>query len=63
MVGINLIRALVATIALTSIGIVWYKIVVTPNLPMPIFQGLSFTAIMVVFAWVAVGCPKGKGKK
>lgn len=47
-------------LGITSSGVMWWKVLTTPNIPLPALQGLIFTAVMAFLVWFALGFPKKK---
>lgn len=53
-------KYLVILFGITASGAVWWKVLTTPNIPLPTLQGLIFTAVMAFLVWFALGFPKKK---
>ena len=53
-------KYLVILLGITSSGVMWWKVLTTPNIPSPVLQGLIFTAVMAFLVWFALGFPKKK---
>ena len=47
-------------LGITSSGVMWWKVLTTPNIPLPALQGLIFTGVMAFLVWFALGFPKKK---
>lgn len=53
-------KYLVILLGITASGVMWWKVLTTPNIPSPALQGLIFTAVMAFLVWFALGFPKKK---
>ncbi len=42
--------------------VIWWKVLTTPDIPSPIFQGVIFSLIMAFFVWFLLGFPMIKRK-
>lgn len=38
-------------------GLMWWKILTTPDIPWPVFQGVVYSLVMAMFVWMALGFP------
>lgn len=53
-------KYLVILLGITASGVMWWKVLSTPNIPSPALQGVIFTAVMAFLVWFALGFPKKK---
>lgn len=53
-------KYLVILLGITASGVMWWKVLTTPNIPSPFLQGLIFTAVMAFLVWFVLGFPKKK---
>lgn len=53
-------KYLVIILGVMASVMMWWKVITTPNIPSPIFQGLIFTAVMVFFVWFSLGFSRKK---
>lgn len=53
-------KYLVILLGITASGVMWWKVLSTPNIPSPALQGVIFTAVMAFLVWLALGFPKTK---
>lgn len=53
-------KYLVILLGITASGVMWWKVLTTPNIPSPALQGVVFTAVMAFLVWFALGFPKKK---
>lgn len=53
-------KYLVILLGITASGVMWWKVLYTPNIPSPALQGVIFTAVMAFLVWFALGFPKKK---
>ncbi len=44
-------------------GLMWWKILTTPDIPWPVFQGVVYSLVMAMFVWMALGFPAINFKK
>lgn len=53
-------KYLVILLGITASGVMWWKVLTTPNIPAPVLQGVIFTAVMSFLVWFTLGFPKKK---